>query len=350
VRTLIVSDLHLGQRAHQDVLRLAAPRARLLEALDRVDRLVLLGDVVELTTRQTRRPMAVAEPILRQIGERLGPGRELVLVPGNHDGALVRSWALAQGRELGTADAVASEITRALSRVTSWLAPARVRVSYPGVWLGDGVWATHGHYLDRHLLPESSFGVPRGRLRDGHGLALPADYERPRHGGRGRRRGLGRRGHAGLGFGARLRSRPVATVIETLAELTRVATMQRVPEAMMRVNLAPVTARLIDTQMRHASVPAMAHVARRLGIDAEWIVFGHVHRGGPREGERWQLSLGGPRLVNTGSWLYEPLLLDRAAAPHPYWPGGAVLLESGHDPRALCLLDGLTGAELRPSR
>ena len=111
--------------------------------------------------------------------------------------------------------------------------------------------------------------------------------------------------------------------------------------------------------MRHAAIPAMGRVARRLGVDADWIVFGHVHRSGPREGEDTALwrdratggtGTGAHRVcLNTGSWLYEPLLVDRVDPPHPYWPGGAVLLEPGRDPRAIGLLDELTAADLRPA-
>ena len=60
----------------------------LLEALDRVDRLVLLGDVLELLEGRPRRAMDVAEPVLRAVGGRLGSGREVIVVPGNHDAAL----------------------------------------------------------------------------------------------------------------------------------------------------------------------------------------------------------------------------------------------------------------------
>ena len=55
---------------------------------------------------------------------------------------------------------------------------------------------------------------------------------------------------------------------------------------------------------------------------------------------------GGWRLDATGSWTYEPLLVDRATPPQPYWPGGAVLLETDREPRALGLLDGLGPEEL----
>jgi hypothetical protein len=61
--------------------------------------------------------------------------------------------------------------------------------------------------------------------------------------------------------------------------------------------------------------------------------------------EPWPSS--GPRLINSGAWLYERLLLDRAAAPHPYWPGGAVLLEDGRPPRSVGLLDDLSAGELQ---
>ena len=38
----------------------------------------------------------------------------------------------------------------ALGALVESLAPARVRVAYPGVWLREDVYATHGHYGDRH--------------------------------------------------------------------------------------------------------------------------------------------------------------------------------------------------------
>ncbi len=81
------------------------------------------------------------------------------------------------------------------------------------------------------------------------------------------------------------------------------------------------------------------------------MIFGHVHRLGPLESDRrdqWIVD-GGPKLLNSGSWLYEPALVERARPPHPYWPGGAVLIESGSDPRVVRLLDGLDRSQLRAS-
>ncbi|MGH2893440.1 MAG: metallophosphoesterase, partial [Solirubrobacteraceae bacterium] len=150
MRTLVVSDLHLGNRSRGDVLRQAAIRERLLAAIADVgaERLVLLGDIVELMHRQPRRAMDAAEPVLRALGQCMGPEREVIVVPGNHDAPLLRGWALAQGTTLEPSHTVPPTASPALERLLSWLAPARTRVSYPGVWLGDRIWATHGHYLD----------------------------------------------------------------------------------------------------------------------------------------------------------------------------------------------------------
>jgi hypothetical protein len=90
-------------------------------------------------------------------------------------------------------------------------------------------------------------------------------------------------------------------------------------------------------------------VVGRLGVEADWIVFGHVHRLGPLtddDPEAW-LAPNGARIVNCGSWLYEPLLVNRATPPHPYWPGGAVILEATGEPRAAGLLDDLGPGDLR---
>jgi Calcineurin-like phosphoesterase len=342
MRTLVISDLHLGTRLGRDVLRRPEPLEALLEAVSGADRLVLLGDVVELLEGRASRAMEIAAPVVRAIGARLGPEREAIVVPGNHDAPLVRPWLRAHGGPATVDAAIPPAATPALARLTGWLAPARVRVHYPGVWLGDGVWATHGHYLDLHLLPESGYGMARGLLgrlpRDG---AVPAEYERP---------GVPRvtRGEALL---TRWLPRPLAAAADDVAELLRAATMAGLaPRRGLQLRLAPVLARLLGAQMRHASLPALARVVHRLGVGADHVVFGHVHRLGPLAGDdprRWRGPDGRPLLANTGSWTYEPLLLHRAQAPHPYWPGGALVLEDGAPPRAVGLLDHLGPAAVR---
>ena len=124
---------------------------------------MLLGDVIELAEGRPRQALELAEPILRAIGERMGADRQIVLVPGNHDRALTRSWAHAQGARLAVDALVPPDATALLTKVVGWLAPAQIEVRTPGVWLSQRVWATHGHYIDRHLLPEQAYGLHRRR-------------------------------------------------------------------------------------------------------------------------------------------------------------------------------------------
>jgi UDP-2,3-diacylglucosamine pyrophosphatase LpxH len=344
VRTLVISDLHLGSRLGRDVLRHPEALDVLLEALRDVDRLVLLGDVVELAERRPRHAMRAAEPVLRAIGARLGSAGEVVVVAGNHDASLVRPWVRTRGAELSVDTLVPPDATPRLAELTSWLAPARVEVRAPGVWLSPRVWATHGHYLDRHLLPESAFGITRGLLgRVPAERSHPIDYER-----------AGGPSMTSLEtLLTRWLPRPLAALADDLAELLRAATMPSIPRRLQSHRLAPLTRLLLGAQMQRASIPALAHVVHRLGVDADWVVFGHVHRSGPRDGDEprlWSGPEGRPRVANTGSWVYEPLLLHRGGAPHPYWPGGAILLEDDGDPRAVGLLDGVDAAALHDGR
>jgi UDP-2,3-diacylglucosamine pyrophosphatase LpxH len=337
VRTLVLSDLHIGSRLGHDVLTRPEPLRRLLGTLREVDRLVLLGDILELMEGRATQAMSIAEPILRAVGKRLEPGAEVVIVPGNHDRPLVRGWVRQRRAELEVDTVIPPDATSTLARLASWFEPARVSVHYPGVWLTERIWATHGHYLDGHLLPRSAFGVTRGllgRLPRDH--ASPPDYER------GRRPSTTR-------F-SRWLPRPAAAMLEDLAELARASTMPQVRRHLLREQTAPVNSRLLSLQMRRASIPALARVVHRLGVDADWVVFGHVHRLGPLAEDDpadWMGPDGHLRLLNTGSWLYEPALVHRASPPHPYWPGGSVVIEDGQDPRAVNLLDELHPAELQ---
>jgi UDP-2,3-diacylglucosamine pyrophosphatase LpxH len=98
--TLVVSDLHLGSSTAADVLRRGPAREQLLARLDGVDRLVLLGDVLELRHGPAREALAVARPVLADIAAALAPGTPVVIVPGNHDHALIDPWLVARGRRV----------------------------------------------------------------------------------------------------------------------------------------------------------------------------------------------------------------------------------------------------------
>src|SRR4051812_15931717 len=185
VRTVVVSDLHLGARTGADLLRRPAVRAALLAHLEGADRLVLLGDTVELRHGPVREALAAARPVLREIGQALGG--ELVLVPGNHDHRLLSEWLEGRGTggrppPLSLEERAGPDATAATAAIAEMVAPSTLDVAYPGLWLADGVYATHGHYVDRHSTVPSFERLAAGALgrvlgdRPGD-VSAPDDYE-----------------------------------------------------------------------------------------------------------------------------------------------------------------------------
>jgi hypothetical protein len=71
----------------RDVLRRPRPLAALLQALEDVDRLVLLGDVVELLEGRPRTALGLAAEPLAAIGGAMGADREIVLVRATTTGS-----------------------------------------------------------------------------------------------------------------------------------------------------------------------------------------------------------------------------------------------------------------------
>ncbi len=99
MQTLVISDLHIGAghgRAaldDPDVVRI------LSEKVSQAQRLVLLGDVIELRQGPIQDALAAASRILPQLVTGLGEGREVVLLMGNHDHQLrVHSGGAGPGR------------------------------------------------------------------------------------------------------------------------------------------------------------------------------------------------------------------------------------------------------------
>ncbi len=364
MRTLVISDLHLGARSDVDVLRRPAAQEALLAALDGVDRLVVLGDLLELRHGPVHDALEAARPVLRAIGERMGADGEIVLVPGNHDFRLIAPWLEWRSRNghepLGLQERAgpkASTGTRALARM---LQPASLDVVYPGIWLDDGIYATHGHYLDRHVTVPSferlGSGVLGRLLRaPADRAASPDDYEvalAPMYAlldAMAARVGDGRAaapGNASARAWQRLSpdSRRDALRTRALAGGFSLAVA-----ALNRAGIGPLKADLSGVELRRASLRAMGEVVARLGIDARHVIFGHTHRAGPLpddDRDEWRLA-GGAQLLNTGCWVYESMYLDRHWGS-PYWPGGAAELESGGDPRFVRLLEGIDAGELRP--
>jgi predicted phosphodiesterase len=383
VRTLIVSDLHLGSNSRIDVLRRPELRAALLERLAGVDRLVLLGDVLELRHGPLREAMAAARPFFEDLGRVLA-GRELVLTAGNHDHALVEPWLAARGAEEDPGPLrlehllEPAEASPALAHIARWAAPARTRVAYPGLWVREDVYAMHGHYLDCHLTVPTLERLTVGAMS--RLLSRPADrfdavddYEAMGAPVFAWRDAVARDAHTGaalngmatvsawraLGGGssdadaAAVPARRRGPHTRLARELRRRAIVAGFPVAVAALNRAgvgPVRADISGTELRRAGLAAMGEVAARLGLGQAHVVFGHTHRAGPFEADEeheWR-GRGGARLLNCGSWAYAAVFLDSSGPSNPYWPGTAVIVEGEEPPRLERLLADRTSAELAP--
>jgi predicted phosphodiesterase len=381
MRTLILSDLHLGGLSRSDLLRRAELRAPLLELAAGVERVVLLGDVLELRHGPVRDAMDAARPFFEDLGRALGDG-ELIVTAGNHDHALVEPWLAARGAELephplGLEQLLEpAQVSPALERISTWVAPARMRVAYPGLWVRPDVYATHGHYLDCHLtvptLERLSVGVMSRVLgRSATTFDCVDDYESVSAPVFAWRDAVARAAHTGdalngiatvsawrtLGGGHNGSTGPVrrfdrAAVLRALRGRALIAGFPVAVAALNRAGLGPLRAEVSTSELRRAGLRAMGEVAARLGLGDSYVVFGHTHRTGPLPGDEQQEWRGrdGARLVNAGSWTYASIFLTSAAGESPYWPGGCVLVEDDGPPVVLRLLQERTREEIRPPR
>lgn len=351
VATAVISDLHLGAVSEADVARRPEAIERLAAALAGADRVVVLGDLLELRERRADEVLELAAPVLAAIGEAVS-GREIVLAPGNHDYELV-SPALEGARLDGVAltrEGTYATDTGVLSRrVAKLLAPAKVSLAYPGLWLREDVWATHGHYADLHLtVPrvESIFAHTVGRMVGAgkrgvsletyeatvapvyafsHAIAQSAPAQRAIRGGNTSREVWSKA--VGGGPGGLLLGRMV------------------IPAAVAALNALGVGSFRSDIsalELRRGGLRAMAQVVRDLDVDAAHVVFGHTHRAGPLPGEveGWWPG-GGVRLHNTGSWLLEGAFSAADGPANPYWPGRVTWVGEEGPPSFENVLEGM---------
>src|SRR5690349_2049969 len=184
--TLVVSALHLGRAEHSDLLRRPDLQEPLLEALDQVDRLVILGDGLELREAAHRDAVDVAGPFFAAVGRRLGPDKAFHITSGNHDHGLAAGWIDARLQSepagfLGLEQHFDAHGPLA-RRLVEAARPARLQFAYPGLWLRDDVYAFHGHYADLHATVPTFERILVGAMAKWiaplpAGSATPDDYE-----------------------------------------------------------------------------------------------------------------------------------------------------------------------------
>jgi predicted phosphodiesterase len=333
VPTAVISDLHLGALNGADMLRRPGTVERLLQALAGADRVVLLGDTLELRERPVADLLAVVRPVFERLAPALA-GKPVALVPGNHDHQLGEPWLARErlsGRPLGPANEwrVPPGYEHGPAGVlASWLPRSEVTLAYPGLRLEDGTYATHGQYLDVYLtVPrvESLTASAVFRLSGRDDCASAADFEAVMAPVYGFHAGLaeGATG-AALARGATL-SRSVwsrATGDGRVARfLVGQVTIPAVVAALNRLKIGPFSPVLTGPELRRAGLLAMARVADVLAPDADSVLFGHTHRAGPLPGDdeaEWR-TLAGARLYNSGNWYLESAFVK--GEDSPYWPG-----------------------------
>jgi UDP-2,3-diacylglucosamine pyrophosphatase LpxH len=297
--TAVISDLHLGTRTKADLLARPEVRERLIVELASVDQVVLLGDSIELRDGPLSEALSSAAPFFEDLGQALS-GRRVTLVPGNHDYQLASRWLARRGpRPLALEELSAPRQGDPLDNLAKRMSGAELVLAYPGVWLRPDVYATHGHYLDCHndvrtfeclarAAVERMARAPKG------GYSTPDDYE------------------AVLA--------PVYKAIYRVAQSRRARHAARAGKAAVRW-----WERLNGYRgpRRRPGVAAMAQVVETLRIDADYVLFGHLHRAGS-----WRIDRG-TTLLNTGSWI---------EADDPCRPGSYVLVRENSAPELRQLL------------
>jgi hypothetical protein len=355
--TAVVSDLHLGKAAGHDLLRRPETRAKLFERIADADRLVLLGDVVELREGPLAAAMRTAQPFFEELAQAFA-GKPITLLCGNHDyqlaTPLLERTALDGGpRSLGVenTDRPMADTDTPAGRLAAWLEPTDFTLAYPGLWIRPDVYATHGHYMDWHgtvptievmcigLAQRVVARTPRVRTE-----MTPADYEAAlapvyelaytlaQSSGNGRQLAGGGRS---VSMWERLNSPSIT------GKLARGAAIPAAVATLNKLGLGPFNAELTAVELRRAGLRSMAASVDALGIDAEHVIFGHTHRSGPwprDDASGWRVANGG-RLWNSGSWIHEPAFLGPEPIDSPYFPGVVVWVDDDGPPRLERVLD-----------
>ena len=361
--TAVLSDLHLGTEPAGPLGR-EEIRRRLFAEIERADRVILLGDVLELRALPVAQVVTRALPFLEELGEMVGD-RSVVFVPGNHDHQLAVPWlerqrASRRPRPLGLESVVKPGRADLLGRLAARMGVAEVGLAYPGTWLRADTYATHGHYLDCHMtVPRVECLAIAAIRRMRGGLPGPScsaeDYEAilaPLYAFAYSLAQFVVPGSQppGVGTSSRMWARVHACGGRDLrGRLLGGVAIPAAVRLLNRLGLGPFSADLSGIELRRAGLRAIGDVAERLGVAADHLIFGHTHRAGPLSGDQDWVTPSGIALTNAGSWVYEPALLSGEGPANPYWPGVVALVGDSGPPQLIRPLSGLDRADLAPA-
>ncbi len=364
MRSAVISDLHLGTLPENDLLRLPEMRERLFEATKDVDRLVILGDLVELREAPVGHSLETVYEFADHLNSAFA-GRQVVITAGNHDHALIAAWLESRRlrpkpQPLPVDSCVKAPRSGPLGTIVRRLPDCEVMLAYPGLRLREDVYATHGHYLDLHMSVPTleTIAISLFAKIEGHDpdeLTTPDQYE------------------AVLGpiyalvyaavQGRPTTARPLASGAsvrmwgamypdgdDRVARLRAIALRRGlIPAAAGLLNaagLGPFGTEMTGPGLRRAGIAAMCRVVERLGIDASWVIYGHTHRAGPLPGEGDWRAPTGSRLMNCGAWTWAPQLASGSAGQGPYWPGRTVIVGDDGPPQLVGVLEDLPESEM----
>ena len=333
----------------------------LAAAASQADRLVLLGDIVELRQRPMRDALAAASRVLPRVVGAMGEGREVVLVAGNHDHELFAAWAR---RRASSWNPPTPPAATTLESAVDWCddeplavlaamlssSGASVRAAYPGVWLRDDVYATHGHYLDPHTTAPGFERLGAGAMSKllklpVDTLGTPDDYERilaPIYAWMAAISERGGREIDGADGGGSIR---ILRILRAggLRGRSLQAGLSGLAKVLEMAGLGELSGDVSAPALNRTELCGFGTAITNLGIDAKHVLFGHTHRAGPLgsdDAELWRAP-GGGRLVNSGCWVREgaAFVTPEQQAGSPYRAGFAIELDDDGPPRLVNLLD-----------
>ena len=324
-------------------------RAPLLAALEVVDRVILLGDILELRHGPLREPLARGREFLTQLGAALGAGGEVVIVPGNHDHHLLERWLSRRARRsapppLGLESAVDWRAGEPLATIARWLGPAAVRAAYPGVWLREDVYATHGHYSARHTTIPMFERLGAGAMarlvgEPPGGPARAEDYEATLAPLYAWIHALAQSASGNVAGSQRASSRAWRALVgrggeRSLRRRAATAAFPAMVAGLNRAGIGPLQSDVSMPALSRAGLRATAQVIASLGVAAPHVIFGHTHRAGPfpEDDEADWVTAAGGRMMNAGCWVYDRQFVGDVPNESPYWPGTCVVLEDADPP------------------